>query len=573
MTELIFANNASSTTSGSILPTATTVNVSMGTGVLFPKPLGDQVFIASFIDQLTGTIREIVHVTNVTLDTMTIIRAQEGTNALAWPAGSIFAHLHTAGAMRAFFQEDDIPESSIIYVGVDTGVRNVVSVQATDPPIPTAPIPVNTLLSITIANSNTDVANMVVAPDPKLYPIERADSNVLHPNDIMIGQKALFIFTGIAMQLTNYKPLSPPDFKYPLDYWAGLFTGTPTQFSANVPAVVPYPYPAGLIITGLTSQINTGAIQVQVNNNPYVDLLYMDGSAFVGPGPGAPPDPPAEFHNLHTMLMMISDGTNFRALGSSWITLGGGGSAGSGGTPPAPVVDPSIFTYGNYKSVYVEEVSLLQTLPTEQYVPTSSIVKVPKESYGAAPQWQRLATWTNQWWLAPGQSNFDVITTNIFQRGSLLVTDFVYGDVGSLYAECYGAPGFAGTQDYTGRTMISYGPNWQAICYVNMDVIDPSGGPALAASLFLYQRLDNVNPVYGMAPGAIFIQGSSQSGSPTQDTVAMTTPVGTSYKGKTMGELGGTWMKIGTFTENYGGWSQADYVVKWYKFDIYQRIT
>src|SRR5277367_76548 len=104
MPTLIFGNNASSTLAGSITPTDLTVNVSGGTGAIFPQPHIGQQFIATFIDQLTGTQREIIHVTNITVDTFTIVRAQEGTVAQTWNAGDIIAHLHTAGAMSAMLQ-------------------------------------------------------------------------------------------------------------------------------------------------------------------------------------------------------------------------------------------------------------------------------------------------------------------------------------------------------------------------------------------------------------------------------------------------------------------------------------
>ena len=52
----------------------------------------------------TGLLTEIVHVTNVTGDVCTIVRAQEGTTALAWTAGDLFANLVTAGTLAAFQQ-------------------------------------------------------------------------------------------------------------------------------------------------------------------------------------------------------------------------------------------------------------------------------------------------------------------------------------------------------------------------------------------------------------------------------------------------------------------------------------
>ena len=83
----LFANNASTTIVGSIGPTDTQVNVAAGTGVEFPHPtLPADYFCATFYDAATGTVQEIVHVTSITADTMTMVRAQEGTVARSWMA-------------------------------------------------------------------------------------------------------------------------------------------------------------------------------------------------------------------------------------------------------------------------------------------------------------------------------------------------------------------------------------------------------------------------------------------------------------------------------------------------------
>lgn len=109
MSTLLFANRANSTLAGSISNVAVTANLSSGTGALFPNPGAGQYFIMTFADAATGLLREIVHVTARAIDTITIVRAQEGTTALAWTAGDLASNLHTAGAMQALAQSDNIP--------------------------------------------------------------------------------------------------------------------------------------------------------------------------------------------------------------------------------------------------------------------------------------------------------------------------------------------------------------------------------------------------------------------------------------------------------------------------------
>ena len=110
MTELtpniLFANDAISNLAGNISNTATSVSLTAGSGVLFPAvtTASGQIYIASFNDAATGLLTEIVHCTNVSTDTMTIVRAQEGTTALAWLAGDFFANRITAGTNASFLQ-------------------------------------------------------------------------------------------------------------------------------------------------------------------------------------------------------------------------------------------------------------------------------------------------------------------------------------------------------------------------------------------------------------------------------------------------------------------------------------
>ena len=100
MSLLIFANNAQSTLSGPIASTATSLNVAAGTGNEFPLPGVGQYFVMTLNDQATKLQREIVWVTARSGDTMTIVRGQEGTSALAWLANDIAANWWTAGRPR-----------------------------------------------------------------------------------------------------------------------------------------------------------------------------------------------------------------------------------------------------------------------------------------------------------------------------------------------------------------------------------------------------------------------------------------------------------------------------------------
>ena len=111
MTTFIFKNNAKATLAGAITNTALTANLSPGSGILFPIPSTGQVFSATLIDAATQTLNEIVYVTSIATDTVTMQRGQEGTTPLNWLAGDFYIHQLTAGQMSAFLQSVASPNA------------------------------------------------------------------------------------------------------------------------------------------------------------------------------------------------------------------------------------------------------------------------------------------------------------------------------------------------------------------------------------------------------------------------------------------------------------------------------
>jgi hypothetical protein len=100
-----FTNNASTTLASSILVGATSLTVASATGSLFPTLSGSQFFYCT-LTNTAGTLIEIVKVTARVTDTFTIVRAQDGTTALAWAAGDKVELRLTAAGLQNFPQLD-----------------------------------------------------------------------------------------------------------------------------------------------------------------------------------------------------------------------------------------------------------------------------------------------------------------------------------------------------------------------------------------------------------------------------------------------------------------------------------
>lgn len=178
--QLLFANNAQSTLAGAISDSALTANLAPGTGVFFPAPtLGAEYFVGTFTDAATGLLNEVVWVTQVVGDTITMLRAQEGTTALAWDPNDLFAELWTAGQAATLVQEADAQAQPWNYA-VDAGSTN--AYQCTlDPPLTAH---VNGMpIRVKIANPNT-TTTPTFNPGPGAVTIISQNGSVVQPGQI-----------------------------------------------------------------------------------------------------------------------------------------------------------------------------------------------------------------------------------------------------------------------------------------------------------------------------------------------------------------------------------------------------
>lgn len=102
---LLANNNAKSVLAAGISASATVITVGTGAGALFPAPVsGQSYFKLTITDAATKTISEIMHVTSVSGDVMTVIRGQEGTTPRVWSTNDIVANLMTAGTFTSCLQ-------------------------------------------------------------------------------------------------------------------------------------------------------------------------------------------------------------------------------------------------------------------------------------------------------------------------------------------------------------------------------------------------------------------------------------------------------------------------------------
>lgn len=102
---LKITNNATTIVPLAIESTATSLTVATGTGALFPV-LGAGDFFHATLSSTTGGM-EIIRVTARADDVMTIVRAQEGTLAIPFPANSRLEIRVTAANLQNYVDSLD----------------------------------------------------------------------------------------------------------------------------------------------------------------------------------------------------------------------------------------------------------------------------------------------------------------------------------------------------------------------------------------------------------------------------------------------------------------------------------
>ena len=107
MATFIFANNVNTTLAGNVSTSATTITLASTANLPATIPAGSML-VVTLNDAATRQNYEIVYATAITISgsnaTLTVIRAQEGTAALAWLTGDYAFSPPTAGQQASFGQ-------------------------------------------------------------------------------------------------------------------------------------------------------------------------------------------------------------------------------------------------------------------------------------------------------------------------------------------------------------------------------------------------------------------------------------------------------------------------------------
>jgi hypothetical protein len=290
---MLWKNDASSTIAGALTTTSTTINLQPGTGALFPNPTGGDYFLGTLYDAATKTITEIVKCTARNIDTLTVVRGQEGTPLGTWNAGDLFANIITAGTLAQFTQTGSGPtNTSVVYVGDDTSTT-ANTIVANTTPVPAGGLALGMLFTIRVKNANTNASGTSVYLQLNGLAgvaIKRTDGSDLIPGNLTAGQEYVFVYNG-----TNFDSTIPP---IPTQPPQTTFYVRPNGNDANVG----YPNDdahafrsiSGAMYTIKQRYISTLGITIRVADGTYADAIsdtsnYISSWAIIGDtaNPGA----------------------------------------------------------------------------------------------------------------------------------------------------------------------------------------------------------------------------------------------------------------------------------------------
>ena len=123
-------NDATSTLAGPVSNTSPIIILASGTGAAFPSPSNGQYFGLILNDQITGLAYEYCYCVQRVGDVLTVLRGQEGSQALPWQAGDAAVCGFTAGQLMQMPQ---------VFYFSDGNPNGFVAGTAATPPVGTTP--------------------------------------------------------------------------------------------------------------------------------------------------------------------------------------------------------------------------------------------------------------------------------------------------------------------------------------------------------------------------------------------------------------------------------------------------
>lgn len=194
----IYTNFAKSTLASGIGAGDLSVTVAAGQGALFPAAGAGNTFDAVIFN--TSAQREIVSCTSRTGDVLTIVRAQQGTTALAWNAADGIGHRLTKDALNNILFSANLQENTPTWCGTAGGTANALTLTPT--PAITAYVAGHKFIAKISASANTTAATVAVS-GLATKAIQNNGAALL-AGELQADRWYEFLYDGAAFQVKKY---------------------------------------------------------------------------------------------------------------------------------------------------------------------------------------------------------------------------------------------------------------------------------------------------------------------------------------------------------------------------------
>jgi hypothetical protein len=227
----LFSNNAKTTLASGITSSQTTITVASGTGALFPNPSSGQAFKVTLVSATSSTVYEICLCTARSSDTLTVVRAQEGTSGTPFSTGDIVGNYDTAGVMTNLVQSQQLQNQYYLFA-VASGTANALT--ATVPSNLTAiPDGMSIVVKSAYANTGSTTLNLTLgSTSTGALPIVTGNNSALSGGEIPSAGYPItlsysstynaWVITDGNVDLSTYAKINSP-----------TFTGTPKVPTAS----------------------------------------------------------------------------------------------------------------------------------------------------------------------------------------------------------------------------------------------------------------------------------------------------------------------------------------------------
>ncbi|WP_228303692.1 hypothetical protein [Klebsiella aerogenes] len=310
-----FGNNVVSSLAADITANQTTIQVMPGAGAIFAglltydyantsNPM--QAYAKITLTDAKETVFEICHLTAVSNDTLTVVRAQEGTTAKGWALNDVIGNFATRGSENQFIQIEQLQSGHYIS-GIAGGTANALTLE-----LP-ATYFVNGANNWTLraplvvypAQNNTGTTTLQLTMGGKVlgtFPVSKGNNTSLGAGDLIAGVPVVLLYnekdkrfqainaiteTGAVKSVNTHKPDASGNVE--LGTAADADTGTsgekvPLLSTANTwSEVQTFKKDINVGVGGATSVINIGGSQV-IRDNGKTGLIITSSSGTITEG-------------------------------------------------------------------------------------------------------------------------------------------------------------------------------------------------------------------------------------------------------------------------------------------------